>query len=81
MVKARHADGQMYIVVEDTGCGVPEGEAEHIFDRFVKLDKFKVGIGLGLSLCRSTARRLGGNVVLDTTYKQGARFVVTLPES
>ena len=81
MVKARHADGQLYIVVEDTGCGVPEGEAEHIFDRFVKLDKFKVGIGLGLSLCRSTARRLGGNVVLDTTYKQGARFVVTLPES
>ena len=79
VVRAMQEGNELHIVVEDTGCGVPESEAEHIFDRFVKLDKFKVGIGLGLSLCRSTAQRLGGNVVLDTTYKQGARFIVTLP--
>ena len=72
-------DGQLKIAIEDTGSGVPEEEAEHIFDRFVKLDNFKAGIGLGLSLSRKLAKQLGGNVELDTTYKDGARFIVTLP--
>jgi len=70
---------QMLITVEDTGCGIPEEEAEHIFERFVKLDSFKQGIGLGLPLCRILAERLGGKVVLDTSYRHGSRFVVTLP--
>ncbi len=78
-LSASQSNGQLKLVVEDTGCGIPDNEAEHIFDRFVKLDKFKVGIGLGLTLCRTTARSLGGDVVLDTSYHNGARFIVTLP--
>ena len=81
LLRASEADGQLKLIVEDTGCGIPEKEAEHIFDRFVKLDKFKVGIGLGLTLCRTTAQSLGGNVILDTSYRDGARFVVTIPLS
>ena len=81
VVRASEADNQLKIIVEDTGCGIPANEAEHIFDRFVKLDKFKVGIGLGLTLSRATARNLGGDVILDTTYTNGARFIVTLPEN
>ena len=79
LLQASQSEDQLKLVVEDTGCGIPADEAEHIFDRFVKLDKFKVGIGLGLTLCRTTARSLGGDVVLDTTYRNGARFIVTLP--
>lgn len=67
------------ITVEDTGCGIPADEAEHIFDRFVKLNSFKEGIGLGLPLSRKLAEQLGGTVTLDTTYKAGARFIVTIP--
>ena len=67
------------IAVEDTGCGVPAKEAENIFGRFVKLDSFKQGIGLGLPLSRKLAEQLGGTVTLDTSYSPGARFVVTLP--
>ena len=74
------SDGQnLCITVEDTGIGVPAKEAEHIFDRFVKLDSFKEGIGLGLPLSRKLAEQLGGSVVLDTSYIKGARFIVTLP--
>ena len=80
-MKATKNDEQLSIIVEDTGCGIPEKEAEHIFDRFVKLDSFKEGIGLGLPLSRKLAEQLGGTVTLDTTYKEGARFVVTLPIS
>ena len=72
-------DKTVEFTVEDTGCGIPEDQAEHIFERFVKLDSFKEGIGLGLPMCRTLARKLGGSVRLDTTYKGGARFIVTLP--
>lgn len=79
-VKASTEDNNLSIAVEDSGCGIDAKEAEHIFERFVKLDNFKEGLGLGLPLCRMIARRLGGNVILDTSYAgPGARFVITLP--
>ena len=70
---------QLLFIVEDTGIGVPPEEAEHIFDEFVQLDEYYDGTGIGLTVARSLARRLGGDVRLDTTYTSGARFVMTLP--
>ena len=67
-------------IVEDTGIGVPAKEAEHIFDEFVQLDEYYDGTGIGLTVARSIARRLGGNIVLDTSYTGGARFVMSLPK-
>ena len=79
ILKASATDDVLTLAVEDTGCGIPKEETEHIFERFVKLDTFKEGVGLGLTLCRRLAQRLGGTVRLDTTYPgPGARFVVTL---
>ena len=72
-------DNELILTVEDTGIGIPAAEAEHIFERFVKLNTFKEGIGLGLPLCRMLIEKLGGTVRLDTSYTQGARFIVTLP--
>ena len=77
-LKASADDEQVTLAVEDTGTGIPAKDAETIFDRFVKLDTFKEGLGLGLPLCRMIVNRLGGSVNLDTTYKQGARFIVKL---
>ena len=67
------------MAVEDTGPGIPASEAEHIFERFYKLDSYKVGLGLGLPLCRMIANRLGGTIHLDADYHNGARFIVHLP--
>lgn len=67
------------MIVEDTGCGVPADKTEEVFREFVQLDEFKDGVGIGLPLSRNIARRLGGDVVLDTSYTEGARFVLTLP--
>ena len=77
-LKVSADEQRMTLAVEDTGTGIPAKEAETIFDRFVKLDTFKEGLGLGLPLCRMIVNRLGGSVNLDTSYKQGARFVVKL---
>ena len=78
-VKAsKPSDNEITLTVEDTGCGIPADEAEHIFERFVKLDTFKEGIGLGLPLCRMLLEKLDGTINLDTTYTKGARFIVKL---
>ena len=71
-------EGLAYFVVEDTGTSIPVYQAERIFDEFVQLDEYSDGTGIGLSIARSLARRLGGDIVLDTTYTGGARFVMTL---
>ena len=75
-----HSDGsQVCFTVEDTGIGIPPKEAEHIFEEFVQLDDYYDGTGIGLTVARSIVRKLGGDITLDTTYKDGARFVMTLP--
>ena len=72
-------DDKVDYSVEDNGIGVPPEESEHIFEEFVQLDEFYEGTGIGLTVARSIARRLGGDIVLDTTYSPGARFVFSLP--
>ncbi len=79
---------KLNISIEDTGCGIPAEKAERIFDEFVQLDEYKVGVGIGLTLARKTARQLGGDIIFDDTYHaaedeggKGARFVLTLPAS
>ncbi len=74
---------QQHVVftVEDTGIGIPPEQAENIFNEFVQLDDFFDGTGIGLSIARSLTRHLGGDIILDTAYTAGARFVMTLPLS
>ena len=70
---------KVQFVVEDTGIGIPASEAEHIFDEFVQLNEYDMGTGIGLTVARSICRRMGGDIVLDTSYTGGARFVMILP--
>lgn len=71
--------GKITFYVQDTGCGVPADKAEEIFKRFVKLDSFKPGIGIGLTIARVISHELHASLKLDTTYQGGARFVLTHP--
>ena len=72
---------QLAFIVEDTGIGIPASKAECVFEEFVQLDDYYEGTGIGLTVARSIAQRLDGNVTLDTTYVNGARFLFTLPLS
>lgn len=71
--------GRLFISVEDTGIGIAHKDAERIFDEFVQLDEFYDGTGIGLTVARSLARRIGGDIKVDTAYIGGSRFVMTLP--
>lgn len=79
LLKVTTEGEQVLFTVEDTGIGIPAEEAEHIFEEFVQLNDYYDGTGIGLTVARSLARRLGGNILLDTSYTGGARFVMTLP--
>ena len=69
----------MAFYVADTGCGIAVADQERVFEPFVKLNEFTDGLGLGLPLCRRLATLLKGQIVLDTSYNAGARFVLELP--
>ena len=73
-------DGRMmWFTVEDTGCGIPEDKISTIFDRFMKVDEFKQGLGLGLAYCHEIAEKLGGELKLDHTSEAGTSFTLRLP--
>lgn len=65
-------------MVEDTGIGIPANQRKHVFEEFVQLDEFVDGAGIGLTIARSIAERMGGRLWLDTNYTQGSRFVLEL---
>jgi signal transduction histidine kinase len=46
---------------------------------FAKMDETSVGLGLGLPLCKRYAKNLGGDLILDTSYNIGCRFILELP--
>jgi two-component system OmpR family sensor kinase len=77
------ADGQVMLIVEDDGPGVPAELAPTIFERFVRGAGDRGGsFGLGLAIVRAVAESHGGSVALESTNEGGgARFVVRLPEA
>ena len=78
-VRERAANGGVEFTVTDTGIGIDKKYHEKIFERFYKVDTFKQGLGLGLTMSRKMAELLGGSLDIDDSYKKGARFVLILP--
>lgn len=73
------SEGVIRYTVTDTGNGIPTDKQEMVFERFKKLDYFTQGSGLGLSVSRAVATKLGGTLTIDPEYTSGCRFVLTLP--
>ncbi len=71
--------GRIRIWVRDTGKGIAEEHQERVFERFFKVDEFIPGAGLGLSVCRTLAQSLGGQVGVESKLGEGSRFWVEIP--
>jgi Histidine kinase-, DNA gyrase B-, and HSP90-like ATPase len=83
--KIHESDGTVVVLIEDSGPGIPLDKRDKMFEKFqASLDSLNQGTGIGLSLCKSLAELLGGEVFLDESYDSGiegcpgARFVVRL---
>jgi signal transduction histidine kinase len=82
-LRDRERPGWAVLSVADDGPGVPEGERERVFERFVRLDDARTrddgGAGLGLAIVREIVTRHGGTISLGQAPGGGALFTVRLP--
>ena len=65
--------------VKDTGSGIDPNHLEDIFGRFVKLNAFMKGNGLGLSICKSIVTKFGGKIWAESELGKGSTFFFTIP--
>lgn len=78
------ADHKDFMVsISDTGIGIPEEDAEHIYERFYRIDKSHSreigGTGLGLAISKNAVMMHRGTLSLESTSKEGSTFMVTIP--
>ena len=78
-VQVQWAKNRMRMSVTDNGKGVPEDIRDKIFDPFYTTKEAGKGTGLGLSLAATMANDMNGLLQLDTSYSQGARFLLYMP--
>jgi len=82
-VRIERDDGEIRVVVEDEGPGIPEEEIERVFEPFVRLEASRSrdtgGSGLGLAIARGVVRGHGGDIVLANRAEGGLRATVALP--
>lgn len=78
-------EGEVRLIFEDTGIGIPEEDVPHVFERFYRVDKARSrelgGSGLGLSIVKDTVLEHGGQVEVATRVSgRGTRFTVSFPK-
>jgi signal transduction histidine kinase len=84
-VMARDAGTDVVFEVKDTGFGIPAGKIEAIFQPFVQVDssstRARDGVGLGLAISLQLARKMGGDLTVESTLDVGSTFTLRLPKS
>lgn len=75
----RAEDGGIRIFCEDTGEGIPKDRCEDVFKRFVKLNEFVQGTGLGLNICKAIADSCGGRIGVESELGKGSYFWMWIP--
>ena len=82
-VFVEHRRGDVAIMVDDDGPGIPKGDMERVFGPFVRLENSRNmdtgGVGLGLAIARSIVRSHGGDIALQNRAEGGLRVTITLP--
>jgi two-component system heavy metal sensor histidine kinase CusS len=83
VVAAEPFDGELRIMVTDTGLGIPRDQVEHVFERFYRVDSGRArqdgGTGLGLAIVQSIARLHGGSVKIENNVERGTRVTMIFP--
>ena len=65
--------------VKDTGTGIAKDKLESLFTRFVKVNDYVEGIGLGLAICQGLVTKMGGSMHVESELGVGSTFSFVLP--
>ena len=76
----QETDHSVRFIVEDQGPGIAEAYREQMFMPFTKVNELSEGLGLGLPLSKRHSQNLGGDLIFDTSYHEGCRFILELPK-
>ena len=76
---AAGADDQVWVEIEDDGCGIPKENLTRIFDPFFTTKPVGKGTGLGLSLAYGILQKHAGRIEVDSEPGRGTRFRITVP--
>jgi two-component system, OmpR family, phosphate regulon sensor histidine kinase PhoR len=82
-VTARSKDGNILIIVKDSGVGIHGTDLPRIFERFYKSDRARSGggAGLGLAIARHMIESHGGKIWAESSPGQGSTFFIRLPQA
>jgi two-component system, NtrC family, sensor kinase len=78
-VKTWHSDGNIFVSVSDTGCGIPQDKLSRIFEPFFTTKEAGKGTGLGLSIAYEILKKHGGKITVDSTVGKGTSFTLQVP--
>jgi signal transduction histidine kinase len=75
------SDDFVYIVIKDTGIGIPQDEIKYIYDPFFRASNTKKyeGFGIGLPLTRNIIRMHNGKILVTSVENEGTTVQITLP--
>jgi CheY-like chemotaxis protein len=73
--------GNVYLIVEDNGGGIPEDTLEKVFQPYHTTKKDREAAGMGLFLAKITAESRMGGVIFAENTEKGARIVMSFPDS
>jgi signal transduction histidine kinase len=82
-LRAWSAEQWIYISIRDSGPGIPEGDLNHIFEKFYRSKGTEMntpGTGLGLSICKKIVESHGGTIEAQSTMNVGSTFLIKLPQ-
>ena len=83
-INASQQEDRLLLTVADTGIGIPEGEADLIFDPFYRVDKSRSrkvgGSGLGLAIVKNIIERYGGSIRFYPNQQMGSVFELVFPK-
>lgn len=75
----KKTDGFVEFFIQDSGEGIPEDKVDSIFSRFVQLDDWSKGVGLGLAICKGLVGQMQGKIWATSKLGEGSVFFVRLP--
>ncbi len=79
-ISTAYTDTQLFIVIEDNGSGFPKESIDFVFDKFYRLPNSKTGgTGLGLSIVKGFIEAHGGEIFLENSNANGAKFTISIP--